>query len=109
MSKALASSAAPTSAAVTSPPPSSSSSAAIAAAWGAAAEVPQKVAKPGVAVLTQSAAAKSGFWRSSPPVAEKSPGVSGVPSARKKTRRGPSELKLSTGSLPSNAPPAPPA
>src|SRR5262245_23693261 len=38
----------------------------------------------------------SGFWRRSPPVAEKSPGVIGVPSAWKKMRRGPSELKVST-------------
>src|SRR5215475_1266756 len=38
----------------------------------------------------------SGFWRRRPPVAEKSPGVIGVPSAWKKMRRGPSELNLST-------------
>ncbi len=63
------------------PAPRSSSSAAIAAACGAAAEVPQKVEKPGLAVATQSAAVRSGLARSSPPVAEKSPGVMGVPSA----------------------------
>ena len=62
----------------------------MAAAWGAAAEVPVKEAKPGTEVETSSAAARSGFWRRTPPVEEKSPGVSAVPSASKKTRRGPS-------------------
>ena len=39
----------------------------------------------------------SGFWRTAPPVEEKLPGVMAVPSAWKKTRRVPSELKVSTG------------
>jgi len=39
----------------------------------------------------------SGFWRGSPPVDEKLPGVIAAPSGLKKTRRGPSELKDSTG------------
>jgi hypothetical protein len=78
---------------------SSAISAAIAAACGAAADVPKNGLKPGVAVITPSAAAISGFWRTSPPVEEKSPGVMGVPSGSKKTRRGPSELKVSTGGL----------
>ena len=43
------------------PPADSSIKAAIAAACGAAAEVPQNVPKPGVAVDTQLAAARSGF------------------------------------------------
>ena len=70
----------------------------MAAAWGAAAEVPGKEAKPGTEVETSSAAARSGFWRRTPPVEEKSPGVSAVPSrVVNKTRRGPSELNGSTG------------
>lgn len=52
----------------------------MAAAWGAAADVPKKVLNPGVEVLTPSAAAISGFWRSLPPVERKLPGVTGVPS-----------------------------
>ncbi len=59
----------------------SSSSAAMAAACGAAADVPQNVAKPGVSVVTQSAAAMSGLSRTSPPVASRFPGVMAVPSA----------------------------
>ena len=51
----------------------------MAAAWGAAADVPQNGEKPGVEVVTQSAAAKSGFCTTSPPVDEKFPGVIGVP------------------------------
>ena len=53
----------------------------MAAAWGADAEVPKNVRKPGVAVATPSAAATSGLERNSPPLAETSPGVTGVPSA----------------------------
>jgi hypothetical protein len=45
--------------------------------------------------VTPSAAATSGLRRSSPPVDVKFPGVIGVPSGRKKTRRGPSEVKVS--------------
>jgi hypothetical protein len=67
-------------------------SAAMAAAWGAAAEVPQNGSNPGAETLTQSAAARSGFCRTVPPVDEKFPGVIAVPLARKNTRRGPSEL-----------------
>src|SRR5215475_14720202 len=71
---------------------------AIAAACGAAAEVPKNgLGNPPTPVMeTPSAAVISGFWRRRPPVARKSPGVIGVPSAWKKTRRGPSELKVST-------------
>ena len=54
---------------------------AIAAAWAAEADVPKKVSNPGVAVDTLSAAARSGFCRSSPPVEETSPGVSSTPAA----------------------------
>src|SRR5579859_5696494 len=39
----------------------------------------------------------SGFCRIAPPVDKKFPGVIGEPSALKKTWRGPSELKVSTG------------
>ena len=39
----------------------------MAAAWGAAAEVPQNGMKPGVVVVTQSAAVMSGFWSVPPP------------------------------------------
>jgi hypothetical protein len=71
---------------------------AIAAACGAAAEVPKnRLGNPPTPVTeTPSAAVMSGFWRRRPPVAEKSPGVIGVPSAWKKMRRGPSELESST-------------
>ena len=54
----------------------------MAPAWGAAAEVPQKLAKPGTEVLTQSAAVKSGFCSTLPPFVAKRtfPGVIGPPS-----------------------------
>src|ERR1019366_7979118 len=68
------------------------SSAAMAAACGAAAEVPKKGVNAARSVDTPSAAAISGFCRTAPPEAEKLPGVIGVPSAWKKTWRGPSEL-----------------
>ena len=55
--------------------------AATAAACAAEAEVPKKVSNPGVAVDTLSAAARSGFSRSVPPVEETSPGVIAVPAA----------------------------
>jgi len=58
--------------------------------------VPKKGLKPLSEVNTASAAAMSGFWRRVPPRDEKLPGVIGVPSISKKTRRGPSELKGST-------------
>src|SRR5437879_980254 len=45
----------------------------------------------------------SGFWRGSPPVDEKLPGVIAAPSGLKKTRRGPSELKDSIGLPPLKA------
>ena len=45
----------------------------MAAACGAAADVPQNGEKPGVAVDTHAAAARSGFCRTSPPVDEKVP------------------------------------
>jgi hypothetical protein len=50
--------------------------------------------KPGVEVVTQSAAVKSGFWRSCPPLVPKRtlPGVIALPSGLKKILRGPSEL-----------------
>jgi hypothetical protein len=54
--------------------------AAIAAACGAAAEVPKKGLKPAVAVETPSAAVRSGFSRSWPPVERKLPGVMALPS-----------------------------
>src|SRR5215475_10118164 len=71
---------------------------AIAAACGAAAEVPKKgLGNPPTPVTaTPSAAVMSGFCKRSPPVFRKFPGVIGVPSAWKKMRRGPSELKVST-------------
>src|SRR6185503_14214068 len=43
---------------------------AMAAACGAAADVPKNGLKPGAAHDTPSAAAKSGFWRINPPVAD---------------------------------------
>ena len=55
------------------PPAASSIKAPIAAACGAAAEVPQNVEKPGVAVDTQVAAVRSGFCSNFPPVEEKLP------------------------------------
>ena len=63
------------------PPAASTINAAIAAACGAAAEVPWKSAKPGVEVLTPSAAVTSGFCSTRPPVDEKFPGVIAAPSA----------------------------
>src|SRR5437867_3199730 len=70
---------------------------AIAPACGAAAEVPKNGFKPpaGNVVETPSAAVTSGLLRTVPPFVEnrKLPGVIAVPSALKKTRRGPSELK----------------
>jgi hypothetical protein len=85
-----------------------SSKTAIAAACGAAADVPKNGLKPGVAVLTPSAAVTSGFCRIAPPLEEKFPAVIGVPSAWKKIRRGPSELKVSTVQSEVNGlPPAP--
>ena len=91
------------------PPAASSIKAAMPAACGAAAEVPLNVSKPGVEVETASAAARSGFCSTRPPVDEKFPGVIAVPSASKKIRRGPSELYVSTDSVPSKTPPSPPA
>src|SRR5262245_7143421 len=78
--------------------------AAIAAACGAAAEVPKngEAKKPTPVTETPSAAVKSGFWSTRPPVEEKFPGVNAVLLARKKIRRGPSELKVSTVLAPVN-------
>src|ERR1017187_10545703 len=70
--------------------------AAMAAACGAAQLVPKKGAKPGGVVVTPSAAVKSGFSSTLPPVELKLPGVMGVPSGLKNIRRGPSELNFST-------------
>ncbi len=61
---------------------------------------------------TPSAAARSGFWRTTPPEAEKLPAGapgSSAPALLKKMRRGPSLEKSSTGSLPTNSPAPPPA
>ena len=69
----------------------------MAAACGAAAEVPGNGAKPGTEVVMRFAAAMSGFCLTVPPDEEKFPGVIGEPSGLKKMRRGPSELKVSTG------------
>jgi hypothetical protein len=55
------------------------------------------VLKPEVDVETPSAAARSGFARSLPPVEPKFPGVTGTPGGSKKILRGPSELNHSTG------------
>ena len=88
------------------PPAASTINAPIAPAWGAAAEVPKNREKPGVEVETPSAATRSGFCSKRPPVDEKSPAVIAVPSASKKIRRGPSELNVSTDSVPSKTPPA---
>ena len=85
--------------AVVSPGLAAFSKAAMAAACGAAADVPQNGLNPGVEVITQSAAAMSGFCRTVPPVDEKSPGVIAVPLAKKNTCRSPSELYVSTGLL----------
>ena len=68
----------------------------MAAACGAAAEVPKKGLKSLTSVDTPSAAVRSGFWRTTPPVDEKLPG--GAPGSRlpftsKKIRRGPSQVK----------------
>ena len=91
------------------PPAASRISAATAAAWGAAAEVPKKGLKPGVDVITPSAAVMSGFCLRTPPVDEKPlPGFNSMPSSSKNTRRGPSELNVSIDSVPSKTPPAPP-
>src|SRR4051794_35120179 len=70
-------------------------SAAIPAACGADADVPKNGENPSTEVLTPSAAAKSGFCRTTPPVELKFPGVGGTPFGRKNTRRGPSEVKRS--------------
>ena len=76
------------------PPAASSIKAAMGAAWGAAADDPQKLEKPGVAVRTQVAAVQCRVSATVfPPVEEKFPGVMGVPSGSKKIRRGPSELE----------------
>ena len=91
------------------PPAPSSTSAAIAAACGAAADVPQNLENPGVAVVTQEAAARSGLLRSLPPVDVKFPAVIAVPSGSKNIRRGPSELDVRTDSVPLKMPPVPPA
>ena len=56
-------------------------SAAIAPACGAAAEVPKNGLNPCAPQRTPSAAVKSGFCCTSPPVADTSPGVIGVESA----------------------------
>ena len=50
-------------------------------------------------MLTPSAAVNSGFSRVTPPPDKKLPGVTGVPSASKKTCLGPSEQNHSTGSF----------
>ena len=72
-------------------------SAMIAAACGAAADVPKNCPgkSPAPVTNTPSAAVRSGFCNTAPPVDEKLPGVTAVPSPRKKTRRGPSELNVS--------------
>src|SRR5207248_1578564 len=73
------------------------SRAAMAAACGAAAEVPEnRVGKPPAPdTATPSAAVMSGFCKTVPPVDERLPGVIADPLPLKKTRRGPSELKVS--------------
>src|SRR4051794_2433843 len=74
-------------------------SAAMAAACGEAADVPKNGLKPGVRVLTASAAAISGLINTVPPLVanRKLPGVKAAPAALKNIRRGPSELKISVG------------
>ena len=69
----------------------------IAAAFGAAADVPKNCPGKSPAPVTNapSPAVRSGFCNTAPPVDEKLPGVTAVPSPRKKTRRGPSELNVS--------------
>ena len=52
----------------------------MAAACGVAQLVPKKVAKPGGVVVTPSAAVKSGFSSTLPPLELKLPGVMGLPS-----------------------------
>ena len=81
----------------------------MAVACGAADEVPQNVEKPGVAVVTQVAAVRSGFCSSFPPVEEKLPVWIAVPSGWKKIRRGPSELVARTDSVPLKTLPDPAA
>ena len=70
--------------------------AAIAAELGAAAEVPQKGVKPGVVVVSQSAAAISGFCSNVPPTQENrtQPGVMAVVAGTglRNSFLGPSEL-----------------
>src|SRR5262245_21916975 len=75
--------------------------AAMPAACGDAADVPKNGLKPGVRVVTPSAAAISGLISSCPPLVPKRklPGVIAVPFGAKKIRRGPSELKISVGFL----------
>ena len=53
------------------------------------------MANPGAAQETPSAAVMSGFWRTTPPVAVRSPGVISVPLGFRTMRLGPSEEKLS--------------
>src|SRR5262245_24962116 len=75
-------------------------SAAIAAACGAAACPPHRTGgmnPPAPLTDTLSAAVKSGFCRTVPPVEDRFPGVIAAPSCVKKMRRGPSELVDSTG------------
>ena len=67
----------------------------LAAAWAAEAEVPKNGEYSGTDVVTPSAAARVGFRRTRPPVALRSPGVSGLPVGEKKIRRGPSEVNRS--------------
>src|SRR3954452_10454499 len=71
---------------------------AIAAACGAAADVPKNDdgKPPAPVTLTPSAAVMSGFCRTTPPLDDELPAVYGEPFAAKNTRRGPSELKVST-------------
>ena len=73
-------------------------SAMIAAACGGGRRVPKNWPgkSPAPVTNTPSAAVRSGFCNTAPPVDEKLPGVTAVPSPRKKTRRGPSELNVST-------------
>ena len=51
--------------------------------------------KPGAEVLTPSAAVRSGFWRTMPPLVLRLPGVISAPVGVRMIRRGPSALKLS--------------
>ncbi len=70
-------------------------SAAIAAACGAAADVPPNGLNAGRDVVTPSAAVRSGFWRTTPPVFVRLPGVISLPSGFRMIRRGPSEVNVS--------------